>query len=267
MAGTLDGVLALCEVMADKERSRQYLIDLKRITDDAGRDAARLEAQKYEADLSRREKAVAQREEEQRQLAADLDAAGRAIEGRMRALDERDAAATAREARLDERQAKLQADEATVATVRAALDAEAAVDQAGRDGRNLIEMRSGWPCSDIGMLSVEWTDENSPHGHRFVPHTHEATRRYGNPWVCGSLEQKEVHMGGIVRSGVAAHDAACLAAEVTRQAAVSGSPTQATVTAAEIVYHRAVIASAKANNGGNGVEASLSALMTLGVNA
>ena len=159
MAGTLDGVLALCEVMADKERSRQYLIDLKRITDDAGRDAARLEAQKYEADLSRREKAVAQREEEQRQLAADLDAAGRAIEGRMRALDERDAAATAREARLDERQAKLQADEATVATVRAALDAEAAVDQAGRDGRNLIEMRSGWPCSDIGMLSVEWTDE------------------------------------------------------------------------------------------------------------
>jgi hypothetical protein len=74
-------------------------------------------------------------------------------------------------------------------------------------------------------------------------------------------------MGGIVRSGVAAHDAACLAAEVTRQAAVSGSPTQATVTAAEIVYHRAVIASAKANNGGNGVEASLSALMTLGVNA
>ena len=73
-------------------------------------------------------------------------------------------------------------------------------------------------------------------------------------------------MGGIVRSGVAAHDAACLAAEVVRQAAVAGSPTQATVNAAEITYHRAVIASCKSNNGGNGLEASLGALMMLGVN-
>jgi hypothetical protein len=73
-------------------------------------------------------------------------------------------------------------------------------------------------------------------------------------------------MGGIVKSGVAAHDTACLAAEQARQFAVSGSPTQAAVNAAEIVYHRAVIASCKANNGGNGLEASLTALMTLGVN-
>jgi hypothetical protein len=74
-------------------------------------------------------------------------------------------------------------------------------------------------------------------------------------------------MGGIVKSGVAAHDAACLAAEVTRQSATAGSPTQAQVNSAEIVYHRAVIASCKSNNGGNGLEASLSALMTLGVNS
>jgi len=71
-------------------------------------------------------------------------------------------------------------------------------------------------------------------------------------------------MGGIVKSGVAAHDAACILAEGVRQAATAGSPTQATVDAAEIVYHRAVIASCKANNGGNGAEASLRALQDLG---
>jgi hypothetical protein len=74
-------------------------------------------------------------------------------------------------------------------------------------------------------------------------------------------------MGGIVKSGNTAHDAACLAAEVTRQNAVSGSPSQATVTAAEIQYHRSVVASAKANLGGSGIEASLTALRTLGVNS
>jgi hypothetical protein len=74
-------------------------------------------------------------------------------------------------------------------------------------------------------------------------------------------------MGGIVKSGVTAHDAACLAAEIARQNAVAGSPTQATVTAAEITYHRAVIASCRTNNSGNGLEASLSALKTLGVNS
>jgi hypothetical protein len=71
-------------------------------------------------------------------------------------------------------------------------------------------------------------------------------------------------MGGIVRSGVAAHDAACLAAEVTRQSAVAGSPTQATVDAAEIAYHRSIIQSCKLNNGGNGLEASMRALQDLG---
>jgi hypothetical protein len=72
-------------------------------------------------------------------------------------------------------------------------------------------------------------------------------------------------MGGLVKSGNVAHDNACLAAEVTRQNAVSGSPTQATYNAAEVAYHRAVVASAKANN--CGVEASLSALRALGVNS
>ena len=74
-------------------------------------------------------------------------------------------------------------------------------------------------------------------------------------------------VGGIVKSGNTAHDTACLAAEVTRQNAVSGSPTQAIVNAAEITYHRAVISSAKLNLGGSGIEASLSALRTLGVNS
>jgi hypothetical protein len=76
-------------------------------------------------------------------------------------------------------------------------------------------------------------------------------------------------MGGVVKSGVAAHDQACYLAEVARQAAVSAaaqSPAgQAAVNAAEIAYHRAVVASCKANNGGHGLEASFSALLSLGV--
>ena len=74
-------------------------------------------------------------------------------------------------------------------------------------------------------------------------------------------------MGGIVTGVNSAHAAACRLAEMTRQAAVAGSPTQAAVNAAEIAYHRAVIASCKANNGGNGIEASLIALQSLGVNS
>jgi hypothetical protein len=71
-------------------------------------------------------------------------------------------------------------------------------------------------------------------------------------------------MGGKVQSGNFNHDRACDLAESIRQAAVQGlaqSPGgQKLHDAAEIAYHRAVIASAKLNLGGNGVEASLSAL-------
>jgi hypothetical protein len=75
-------------------------------------------------------------------------------------------------------------------------------------------------------------------------------------------------MGGVVKSDNLVHNAACLAAEVARQAAIQGLATgpaaQAAYNAAEVSYHRAVIASAKLNNGGNGVEASIGALRLLG---
>jgi hypothetical protein len=73
-------------------------------------------------------------------------------------------------------------------------------------------------------------------------------------------------MGGVVKSGNLVHDAACLAAKVLRQAAIqnltTGPAAQASYNAAEIAYHRAVVASAKANN--CGAEASISALKLLG---
>jgi hypothetical protein len=76
-------------------------------------------------------------------------------------------------------------------------------------------------------------------------------------------------MGGLVQSNNLTHNANCLAAEVTRQNAVANvtmnAAGQAAVIAAEVAYHRAVIASAKAT--GCGVEASLSALKALGVNS
>jgi hypothetical protein len=73
-------------------------------------------------------------------------------------------------------------------------------------------------------------------------------------------------MGGVVKSENAAHNAACLAAEIARQAAIqnltTGPAAQASYNAAEVSYHRAVVASAKANN--CGAEASISALRLLG---
>jgi hypothetical protein len=78
-------------------------------------------------------------------------------------------------------------------------------------------------------------------------------------------------MGGVVKSGNYAHDVACAAAESVRQSAVvavaSSAAGQVISNNAEIAYHRAIIASCKANNGGAGTEASLSALRLLGVNS
>jgi hypothetical protein len=76
-------------------------------------------------------------------------------------------------------------------------------------------------------------------------------------------------MGGLVQSNNLTHNANCLTAEAVRQAAVANvtmnAAGQAAFNAAEIAYHRAVVASARAN--GCGVEASLSALRLLGVNS
>lgn len=78
-------------------------------------------------------------------------------------------------------------------------------------------------------------------------------------------------MGGLVKSGNAAHDAACLAAENTRQFAVAGvaqsAAGQVTYDNAEIQYHRSVSASCKANHSSNGLAESLMALKSLGVNS
>jgi hypothetical protein len=75
-------------------------------------------------------------------------------------------------------------------------------------------------------------------------------------------------MGGKVLTGNLAHDAACSVAEATRQASVAGvaqSPAgQLVSNNAEITYARAVIASCKANNGGQGAEAYQTLLRSLG---
>jgi hypothetical protein len=76
-------------------------------------------------------------------------------------------------------------------------------------------------------------------------------------------------MGSLNKTGVnAAHDLAMQIAESTRQVAVAAaaqSPAgQAAVDAAEISFHRAVLASCKANNSSNGLEASIAALKDLG---
>jgi hypothetical protein len=78
-------------------------------------------------------------------------------------------------------------------------------------------------------------------------------------------------MGGIVKTGVTAHDSACLAAEVTRQSAIAGVASsaagQAVVNAAEIAWARSCLASCKANNNSVGMEPFISLLRSLGVNS
>jgi hypothetical protein len=69
----------------------------------------------------------------------------------------------------------------------------------------------------------------------------------------------------VKQTGVTAHDAACNAAELTRQVAVAAASTQAAVTAADLAYHRACVASSRANNGSSDIELHLAALRNLGV--
>jgi hypothetical protein len=75
-------------------------------------------------------------------------------------------------------------------------------------------------------------------------------------------------MGGTIKSGNAAHDAACYLAENLRQSAVIGATNNAAgqteVNNAEVAYNRAVIASCKTNLGGAGQEAFINALKALG---
>jgi len=54
-------------------------------------------------------------------------------------------------------------------------------------------------------------------------------------------------MGGIVKTGVAAHDNACNAAETLRQSQIINSSTPAQVKAAEVAYFRTCRLSAIAN--------------------
>jgi hypothetical protein len=75
-------------------------------------------------------------------------------------------------------------------------------------------------------------------------------------------------MGGVIQSGVFAHDQACIKAEAVRQSSVLGaamSPAgQAVMNSAEIAWARACLASCKANNNSQGMEAFISVLKSLG---
>jgi hypothetical protein len=72
---------------------------------------------------------------------------------------------------------------------------------------------------------------------------------------------------GIQPTGNLVFDAAVLRAELTRQTAQSGSPTQAVARAADLAWYNAVIAAAAASNGAVTVPnevASLAAIIATG---
>lgn len=108
--GAFNDMLALIEVIADQDRARQYLLDLKRITDDAGREAARLEANRRSDEFDQREVALDRRASDLQQVAAELDAraaTGLEVDRRVRSLDDRERDLNQRAAALDELAAKL----------------------------------------------------------------------------------------------------------------------------------------------------------------
>lgn len=72
-------------------------------------------------------------------------------------------------------------------------------------------------------------------------------------------------MSSVVKTGVLAHDNACLAALTTLQGALPAAATQAAVNALYITFHKAVVASCKANNNSSGMDPSLTALRSLGI--
>lgn len=74
-------------------------------------------------------------------------------------------------------------------------------------------------------------------------------------------------MSSVVKTGVVAHDNACLSALNTLMAGLQTATTQAAVNALYVTFHRAIVASGKTNNGGNGIGPSLDALRSFGLNA
>jgi len=73
-------------------------------------------------------------------------------------------------------------------------------------------------------------------------------------------------MGGLSFTGNSTHDGNVRAAEGVRQVACAGTPTQAIVTAAELVYWRARRASAATNNMAAELANATTTLMQLGTN-
>jgi hypothetical protein len=73
-------------------------------------------------------------------------------------------------------------------------------------------------------------------------------------------------MSGWYKTGNQNHDAACVAAEGTRQAATAAASSQASANAADVAFHRSIIASARLN-GLPIPEPSINAPRSLGFNS
>jgi hypothetical protein len=61
LSAAADSVFALIALIENSDRARKFLADLKVILDDAGRDAARLEAEKHHAEIKAQERILLDR--------------------------------------------------------------------------------------------------------------------------------------------------------------------------------------------------------------
>jgi hypothetical protein len=93
VAGAADDLLALIRVISEPKRASDYLAAMKAVLADAGRDAARLEADKQAQELAKREAAIAVREQA-------LEKAEAAFAKREKALRAAEEAAAAKAARI-----------------------------------------------------------------------------------------------------------------------------------------------------------------------
>jgi hypothetical protein len=71
-------------------------------------------------------------------------------------------------------------------------------------------------------------------------------------------------LSSIISTGNKTHDDVCNKSLVTLQASIAGVTSQATINSAYITHYRNCLASAKLNNGGNGLEPFATALRSLG---
>jgi hypothetical protein len=86
LSASVDSVFALIALIENSDRARKFLADLKVILDDAGRDAARLEAEAHRKELEAQARVLEDKKNQLNQREVDLGDVARDLAAREVAL-------------------------------------------------------------------------------------------------------------------------------------------------------------------------------------